>query len=564
MTKAIHELLLHHLHSLGLSAAQPPDAAQWQALLERVDASGGEGEREADRSRDLSGERYRVLFDQSPLPILVFDHDSLQLLEVNDAAVELYGYTRAEMLAMKLSALKEVPDDPELARVAGDALASHAARALPGQAQRAWRGTKKHCKKDGTVFDLELTSHPVSHDGRLATMAIGIEVTGKRKLEEQLRQAQKMEAVGQLAGGVAHDFNNLLATVLSYADLSLMALGPGHPVAEDLGEIVTAAQRGAALTRQLLAFSRQTPIESKVLSLSSAVARLEPMLRRLIGETIVVSTALAKDLGAVRADPGHIDQVLLNLAVNARDAMPLGGKLTVETRNTVLDQLAARQVGLAAGRYVLMSVADTGCGMDPATQKRIFEPFFTTKGIGKGTGLGLSTVFGIVQQSGGCVTVRSEPGHGATFDIFLPAVEATPSPPPTPLPGEARITVLLVEDDEPVRRSVAKLLAGRGYVVLTAAGSREALDVVRGHGANISILVTDVVMPEVDGRTLAATVRERHPHIQVLFMSGYAEHITVKGGALGPMDHFIEKPFTFQQIVEAVKRALESGPVVGS
>jgi two-component system cell cycle sensor histidine kinase/response regulator CckA len=386
-------------------------------------------------SMGLSEDSYRLLFDESPLPIWLFDPQSYQLLAVNDAAVDLYSYTRAELLAMKVTGLKALEDDPDLAEAESEARARSEARRTTGRA-RAWRGTKKHRKKDGTVFDIAITSHPVSVDGRLAMMAIGIDVTETRRLEDQLRQSQKMEAVGQLAGGVAHDFNNMLATVLSYADLSAMALGPDHPVAPDLAQITAAAHRGAALTRQLLAFSRQTPIEPKVLSLNVAVAYLEPMLRRLIGATIVVSTVLAEDLGAIKADPGHVDQVLLNLVVNARDAMPRGGRLVIETRNAVLDHAAAGAAGVSPGRYVVLTVRDTGCGMDAVTQARIFEPFFTTKEVGKGTGLGLATVFGIVKQSGGNVTVRSESGRGATFEIVLPRVE--PVAKSIPAAGAAR------------------------------------------------------------------------------------------------------------------------------
>ncbi len=509
----------------------------------------------------LSEDSYRLLFDESPLPIMLFDPQSFQLLAVNDAVVDLYAYTRAELLGMKLTALKVMEDDPELAAVEGDARALSEARSTKGRAQRAWRGTKKHRKKDGSVFDIAITSHPVSVDGRLAVMAIGVDVTETRRLEEQLRQSQKMEAVGQLAGGVAHDFNNMLATVLSYADLSAMALGPDHPVAPDLAQITAAAHRGAALTRQLLAFSRQTPVEPKVLSLNVAVAYQEPMLRRLIGATIVVSTVLAEDLGAIKADPGHVDQILLNLVVNARDAMPEGGRLVIETRNAVLDHAAAGHAGVNPGRYVVLTVRDTGCGMDAVTQARIFEPFFTTKEVGKGTGLGLSMVFGIVKQSGGNVTVRSEPGRGATFEIVLPRVEpvARSIPAAAAAIGRGTATVLLVEDDEPVRKAVRRLLAGRGYSVLVAPGPREALDILGAQGDTVHLLVTDVVMPEMDGITLAAKVRERHPRIKVLFMSGYTERVAAKGAALGPSDHFIQKPFSFVQIVHAVKRALLDG-----
>jgi two-component system, cell cycle sensor histidine kinase and response regulator CckA len=510
---------------------------------------------EAQRFLRLSEERYRVLFEASPLPILLFDPESVRILAANDAAVMLYGYSREELLAMCVTALKVEKDDPDLIQCC------EAARGLRARGPGPRRLSKKHRKKDGAVFDIDITSHPVTVDGRVALLSIGIETTETRRLEAQLRQAQKMEAIGQLAGGVAHDFNNVLATILSYADLAAEELGKDHVITPDLRQIGDAAKRAAALTRQLLTFSRQQATQTKRLSLNKVVLGLEGMLRRLIGEDIAVSTALADGLDLVEADPGQLDQVLLNLAVNARDAMKTGGKILIETANVVMDA-PLPEVDVPPGRYVMLSVRDTGCGMDAATQARIFEPFFTTKEVGKGTGLGLSTVYGIVKQSGGGLKVESAPGEGSTFRVYLPQVPANgESIPAAPLVASrpSPATVLLVEDDEQVRNVVDRLLRARGYEVLAVANGAMALEALVKRGRGVDLILTDVVMPEMDGRTMAKKALEIHPRMRVLYMSGYTEHPGVKGAALGPADHFIQKPFTVQQMADAVRSALEGG-----
>jgi two-component system, cell cycle sensor histidine kinase and response regulator CckA len=568
-------LVDHQLTKLGLSAESPPDAAQWRAFLEQVESALAEDEEDRqtlERTMTLSADetwrlhdgllrseaRYRLLFEESPLPITLFEPASFQLLAVNDAAVRLYGYSREELLAMKLTSLKVQGDDPDLAACAENATGRGAEGGSPKTPLGPWHQTKKHRRKDGTVFDIDITSHPVTLDGSVVILTIGIEVTETRRLEAQLRQAQKMEAVGQLAGGVAHDFNNILATILSYAELATEDLGTAHPSTPDLLQIGVAAKRAAALTRQLLAFSRQQASQTKALSLNKVVTGMETMLRRLIGEDISVSVVLADDIAMTLADPGQLDQVLLNLAVNARDAMSGGGKLSIRTEDVTLDGPAADGVGVTPGRYAMLAVSDTGSGMDAATQARIFEPFFTTKEVGKGTGLGLSTVYGIVKQAGGGLSVESELGKGATFRVYLPVVpagvESIPAKPLDPVKGSA--TVLLVEDEEQVRMVVHRLLTARGYEVVTAPSGAVALEILQARGASIDLLLTDIVMPGMDGRTMAVQALASRPGLRVLYMSGYTEHPTVKGAALGPADHFIQKPFTVQQMADAVRGVL--------
>ncbi|MGN6390898.1 MAG: PAS domain S-box protein [Gemmatimonadales bacterium] len=383
-----------------------------------------------------------------------------------------------------------------------------------------------------------------------------------RRSEEQLRQAQKMEAVGQLAGGIAHDFNNLLTGILSYSDLMLQDLRPGDPLRGDLEHIRHAGQRAAALTRQLLAFSRRQVLQPRLLSLNATVTELETMLRGLLGASITLDTALEAGLWYVRADPGQIEQVLVNLVVNSRDAMANGGIVTIATANLQLDAADdARGNGVRPGPYVTLAVRDTGAGMDVPTQARIFEPFFTTKEPGKGTGLGLSTVYGIVEQSGGHIAVESVPGQGATFTIFLPRHDTGPTAESTEtsdrrgLPGGSE-TLLLVEDEEAVRSSVRRLFERQGYRVVEARHGQEALRIMES-GAKIDMVVTDLVMPEMGGRELVERLRARHPALKVLFMSGYSEQGVTSDGSLPRGTGFVEKPFTMEQLVRRTREVLD-------
>jgi len=387
------------------------------------------------------------------------------------------------------------------------------------------------------------------------------DVTERHRLEEELRHSQKMEAVGRLAGGIAHDFNNLLTAINGYGDLLLERVSTDHPLRPDLQEIRRAGERAAALTHQLLAFSRRQVLKPERLDLNAVIGDLENMLRRLIGEHIEVRTDLAPDLGHVRADRGQIQQVLMNLVVNARDAMEAGGLLTLETANCG-DAAQRQQPGAPAGRHVMLSVSDTGCGMDEETLAHIFEPFFTTKPSGKGTGLGLSTVYGIIQQSGGHLSAHSQPGAGSVFRVFLPrdekAEESTSSQPLRTSAAKGRETVLLVEDEPLVGRLAERVLTQAGYTVVYASNGLEARSVFGEHKGAVDILVTDVVMPRMGGPQLAGLLRAEQPDLRVLFLSGYNDG-AVFGGTVESGTSFLGKPFTAEALSNEVRRLLDGG-----
>ncbi len=390
-----------------------------------------------------------------------------------------------------------------------------------------------------------------------------LDITERKQLEEQFHQAQKMEAVGRLAGGVAHDFNNLLTAILGSADLVLESLTARVPERGELEEIRKAALRAADLTRQLLAFSRQQVIAPTALNPNEVVANMDKLLRRLLGEDVELRTRLTPDLVTVKADPSQLEQVVLNLAVNARDAMPNGGKLTIETQNVELDAAYVRgHISAQPGSYAMIAVSDTGVGMDAATQARIFEPFFTTKEIGKGTGLGLATVYGIVKQSGGWIWVYSEPGQGTTFKIYLPCVtEAVPPAAVTPAPPASvrgSETILLVEDDEMIRNLVPKVLKANGYRVLVAANGRDAERMAGQHEGPIHLLMTDVVMPGMNGREVAERLAAARAGLRVLYLSGYTDDAIVHHGVLEPGVAFLQKPFTPAVLGRKVREVLDS------
>ena len=390
----------------------------------------------------------------------------------------------------------------------------------------------------------------------------------KTNIEQQLRQAHKMEAIGKLAGGVAHDFNNLVTIITGYSDMLLSRIGPENSTRRELEQIKKAGDRAHSLTRQLLAFSRRQMLQPKVLDLNAVVTNLEPMLQRLIGENIELVIELKPGLGQVKADPGQIEQVIMNLAINARDAMPQGGKLLLDTDNVELDEAYALQhIPTQPGSYVRLAVSDTGCGMDAATQSRIFEPFFTTKEQGKGTGLGLSTVYGIVKQSGGYIWVYSEGGQGTTFKIYLPRVVApADSVPPvthwSSLP-QGRETVLLVEDEPEVRWLVRDMLQHLGYTVLEARHGIEAQVLSIQHAGPIHLLITDVVMPQMSGREIAEQLTSEHPETKVLYMSGYTDDAVVRHGVLAAEIAFLQKPFTPEALARKVREVLD-GQTSGS
>jgi len=481
--------------------------------------------------------KFQLLFEDHPQPMWVFDAASQSIIAANAAAARLYGFSREEFEGMELSAIQLGENGSE----AG--------------------ATRSHRTKSGRVIDVDTASHGFDYNGRPAELVVLMDVTGRRQLEEQLRQAQKMEAVGMLAGGVAHDFNNLLTIISGYSQLILNNLTPHDPNHNSAEQIMKAAERAAALTKQLLAFSRRQVLQPRVLDINKLIGGLGTMLRRLIGEDIDLQLVLRPDVGQVSADPGQIEQVLMNLVVNARDAMPKGGTLTIETASISLDEkYAGRQMALKPGTYTQIAVSDTGTGMDEATQARLFEPFFTTKGSGHGTGLGLSPVFGIVKQSLGSVEVYSVPNRGTSVKVYLPRIDQpVTAEKPTTLKkaGPGTETILLVEDEEMVRSLVRETLARDGYKVLDAADPFEARRLSEGHRGKIHLLITDVVMPKVSGRELAEQLTQRRPDMKVIYMSGYTDSAIVNSGILQKEVAFLQKPFTPGVLTEKVRDVLE-------
>jgi two-component system, cell cycle sensor histidine kinase and response regulator CckA len=515
-----------------------------------------ERRRAEERLRE-SEEQYRLLFEANPHPMWVVDHETLAFLAVNDAAVRHYGYTRREFLAMSLQDLHPAENAPTLS--ARHEPLAHAP--LPPGLDRAGMG--RHRRKDETLIEVELTWSPISFQGRAAKLMLASDITDRKQLEDQLRQAQKMEAVGRLAGGVAHDFNNMLAVIASYSELLLRQLDPDSPLHRYADEIKQATHRTSTLTRQLLAFARRQVLQPQVLDLNAVVATLERMLRRLIGEDITLVAHLDPTLGQIRADPGQLEQVLLNLAINARDAMAQGGRLTLETANLELDDAYARQrINVRPGPYVMLAVSDTGCGMDAKTLSHTFEPFFTTKEPGQGTGLGLSTVYGIVTQSGGAIEVTSEPGRGTTFMIYLPrvadggAVEPSARRPEKMLHGGE--TILVVEDEAKVRAATREILRLAGYRVLEAGSGEEAMRASERYAGPIHLLLSDMVMSGMSGPEVAQQLLGTRPAMKVLYMSGYPAEAIVHRGLEGLGQDFLQKPFTLEALTYKVREVLDA------
>jgi len=631
-------------------------------------------QKRAEERLRASEEWYRLLFDANPLPMWVYDIETLAFVAVNDAAVNHYGYSRAEFLSMHITDIRPAEEVPKLltaarapesaefdggvwqhrtkdGRIISVEVVTHAlsvldrparltlahdvterrraerelretndtlqtliqasplaivttdingtvsewnvaaermfgwfagdvlGRAIPilpveqleddlrrlsATGEHSFTGYEARCaRKDGTLVDVYISTAVLRGIGGVqGTVWVMADVTERKMMEEQLRQAQKMDAVGQLAGGVAHDFNNLLTVITSYGQFLLNALPEQDPRRSDAHQITQAAARAASLTRQLLAFSRRQVLQPQVLDLNDVIGDMERLLRRVISEDISLVTQFENNIGAVRADRGQIEQVVMNLVVNARDAMPNGGILAITTRIVQLDAAYARRhAGVNPGRHVVFSVRDTGVGMDAQTQQRIFEPFFTTKAKGKGTGLGLSTVYGIVRQSGGHIEVRSAPGRGTAFDIILPQVSAT-----VPARGEVPIgaalprgteTVLVVEDEDAVRHIVRRVLEAQGYAIVEARDGNDALQVCATRGDRIDLVLSDVIMPGMGGRELARELGARRPGLEILFMSGYNDDSELSGVDGEVASGVLAKPFTAETLARQVREALD-------
>ena len=502
--------------------------------------------RRADEAVRESERRYRELFENANDLVFTLDLDG-RITAINRAGERITGYSREELLGRPVTDL-----------LASGAEAWELETPFQESAIQA---------KDGRRIPVEIASRLIEDaSGPVGVQGIARDVSDRRELEEQLRQAQKMEAVGQLAGGVAHDFNNLLTAIMGYGEVALAHAdkpSPDGKLRDAVEQIGLAADRASALTRQLLAFSRKQILQPEIVKFDALVSEVDPMLRRLIGEDVEVVTVYGPGIGRVKADPGQISQVLMNLVVNARDAMPNGGTLTIETANADVDEAAARVTGGQPGEYVVLSVSDTGEGMDEEVKSRLFEPFFTTKEQGKGTGLGLAMTYGIVKQSGGFITVDSEPGQGAAFRIYLPRVAPPAEPEEAPEAAPAGVvegseTVLLVEDEDIVRNLVAEILGTAGYTVLGAADGMQALEVAEKHSGPIHLLLTDVVMPKMSGRELAQRLVTLHGETKVLYTSGYTDGAIVDRGVLQPGTEFIQKPFSFAALTRKVRDVLDA------
>ena len=520
-------------------------------------------ENEARRRNEVELQRVTMAIEQAGEMVLIADPDG-DIRYVNPAFEAVTGYGREEVLGQNPRILRSGKQD----RAFYDDLWG---TVTSGQ---VWQGRMVNERKDGTLHVVDSTISPVMDDsGRTVSfVAVSRDVTEhlllteeKASLQEQLRRAQTLESIGRLAGGVAHDFNNMLGVILGYGEMVLARLHERDPLRKEVQEIVKAAQRSATLTRQLLAFSRRQTLQPQVLDLNDLVCDLEKMLRRLIGEDIVLRLTLTEDVSEVFVDPGQIEQVIMNLAVNARDAMPGGGKLSIETAQTELDEAyVARHPGAQPGEYVLLAVTDTGCGMDQEVMDRIFDPFFTTKEEGRGTGLGLATVYGIVKQSGGNIWVYSELGRGTTFKIYFPRTDARPEPAPDATVAVHAVNcgerILVVEDEEGLRSLMESLLKHLGYQVTSAANGGEALLLIEERGLKPDLVITDVVMPSMSGRQLVERLRRGQPHLKVLYMSGYTDDTIVHHGVLKPDAPFLQKPFNVQGLGAKVREVLQAGP----
>ena len=510
----------------------------------------------AEKALRESEERYRDFFENASDVVFTVDIEG-NLLTLNKAGEAASGYSRAEAVGLNFFSLVAA-ESAERAR-------EMMRRKLAGEVDRTTYEVNLN-RKDGGTITLDVSTRLVFQNGvPVGVQGIARDVTQRRRLEAELQQAQKMEGIGRLAGGIAHDFNNLLTAILGQAELARLLLDEGDQPRRELDQIVESARRAASLTRQLLAFARKELIRPQVISLNELVLEVDKLLRRLIGEHIALLTIPAPGLGSVRVDPGQLEQVLVNLAVNARDAMPNGGRLTIETANITLDEeYARRHAEVMAGPHVMLAVSDTGVGMTKDVLEHAFEPFYTTKGPGEGTGLGLATCYGIVRQNGGHIAAYSEPGRGTTFRIYLPRVTAEQHGRIAPERGAPQAlvggteTVLLAEDDALVRNLAANTLRKAGYTVLEATSGHDALAREREHPGGVDLLVTDLVMPRMGGRELADRLQAIRPGMKVLFTSGYTETGIAHGGVLDPGLAFLPKPFDPATLARKVRAVLDA------
>jgi two-component system, cell cycle sensor histidine kinase and response regulator CckA len=498
----------------------------------------------ADAALRHSEERYRALFESHPVPMAVWDPATGTILAANDAALRQYGYAAEEIVGMGVDRLVH-PDDLDRLREAVPEFSSGVDGAAPF----------RHLRRDGSVIEVEVSGHDLDYGGRPARVVMALDITERRQLEEQLRQAQKMEAIGRLAGGIAHDFNNMLTAITGYSQLLLDSFENEDPRRDDVEQVHAAAMRASALTGQLLGFSRRAMIAPTTLDLNEVIRETQPMLERLIGEHIAMTVDLRAKVAWIRGDRSQVEQVVVNLALNARDAMPTGGMLRIETED--LDAAAAWAQGLASEASVILTVADDGVGIADEDRERVFEPFFTTKEPGQGTGLGLSTVYSTVRAAGGRIRLLSEPGHGTTFRILLP-LALPPGQPERRAVARRRAVadrgrILLVEDEPAVRDLVARVLRRAGFDVIAAPDGRSALTLADADPEVIDLLLTDVVMPVMSGVELSRELRARRPEIRILLMSGYTEESLV--GPDGALD-LLPKPFTDSVLLTAVRSSL--------
>jgi PAS domain S-box-containing protein len=512
--------------------------------------------KEAEKARADAENKYRTLVEQvAAISYIAELGINGQWHYISPQVEAITGYSQDEWLTNSRDWTRHIPqEDHSVIQAAEDA-------SLRGE---RFQAEYRIVRKDGAVIWVSDTAVVVSGSNSHPVMeGIIVDITERKLLENQLQQSRRMEAVGRLAGGIAHDFNNLLTIIKGYAELAEQRTAMQPELRADIQQIENAAERASTLIRQLLAFSRRQVLQPKIIDLNAIVLGLDKLLGRLMGEHIEMVTRCGANVGHVKADPAQVEQVIMNLVVNARDAMPKGGRLTVETVNVELDSTYARDhVSVKPGSYVMLAVSDSGIGMSPETVAHIFEPFYTTKESGQGTGLGLSTVYGIVKQSGGYIWVYSEPGKGTTFKVYLPRVaapvEAKPEVMEVQTAGKGSETILLVEDEEAVRELASRILSAKGYSVVAAKSTKEAEQFAEKHGGKIHLLLTDIIMPGTSGRELATRITARHPRTRVLYMSGYTDNVLAQGGVLEPGLSFLQKPFTPGTLVQKVRDVLDS------